>query len=100
MNQNDAIEMIVCADCVTFRLEKAQDEAKQEFKDIALGEGPKKYPKVALEKQKALLKKVEGEAMKPAVRYQTRLQKSKIYAKEAFKGESLDKLSIKKGKTL
>ncbi len=58
MNQSDAIEMIVCAefnDCVTFRLEKAQDEAKLEFKDIALGEGPKKYPKVALEKQKALL---------------------------------------------
>jgi len=79
-----------------FRLQKAQVEVQQEFKDIALGEGMKKYPKVTVAKHKARLEEKNAGEKKTFVRYETRLQKSKSYATKAFNGITLDKLEVRK----
>ena len=85
---------------VVFRLQKAREEVEQQFKDIAFGEGKKKYPKIAMAKQKAKLKEKEAAENKVAVKYQTRLQKSKAHSSEAFGGKGLDKLPMKKKEKL
>ena len=75
-------------------------EVQKEFKDIAFGDGTKKYPKVTVAKQKVRLEEKNAGEKKSFVRYETRLQKSKSYASKAFDGVGLDKLEVRKERNM
>ena len=76
-----------------YRLQVAKEEVEEKFRHTALGEGvKKKYPKVVLAKINHKLSPREKTR-----KYQSKVQRSKADAVEAFGGvASFDKLPIQK----
>ncbi len=79
------------------RLQRAREEAVKTFADTALGEGAKKkYPKVTLAKMAASAAQKESANTKDGTKRESKVQRSKAAAVEAFGGASLDELPLKK----
>ena len=84
----------------------ANEESRKQFRNTALGEGLKKYPKVTLAKRSAkeLAKLSQGknpaEEEEKGPKYQTRLKRSRAAVIELFDGKGFDELPVKKKQKL